>query len=78
MNANTGLKVPPKVKADFDACMEFYPENEREDCKHQFRDVVKEFGIDYAAKWIAGWRLMLETFGDVVLQHAAQKMAKAA
>ena len=78
MNANTGLKVPAKVKADFDACMEFYPENERENCKQDFRRVVEEFGIDSAAKWIAGWRLTLETHGDVALQYAAKRMAESA
>jgi hypothetical protein len=65
MSANTGL-VTRQMKEDFDACMVVVlpaqPE-ELDSFKQDLREVSAEYGQDYAAQWIAGWRQELEANG---------------
>jgi hypothetical protein len=65
MNVNTGL-VTRQMKADFDACMGVVlpaQPGELDSFKQDLLDVLAEYGQDYAAQWVAGWRQELETNG---------------
>ena len=69
MSANTGL-VTRQMKEDFDACMvvmlnhpDSQQKGELDSFKKDLRDVSAEYGQDYAAQWIAGWRQELEANG---------------
>lgn len=62
MSANTGL-VTREMKQDFEAAMLALLPGNIEPFKQDLRDVLREYGQDYAAQWIKGWRQELETNG---------------
>lgn len=50
------LVITKAMRDDFDACMVILKPADVEPFKADLRDVVRGYGRDRAAEWIAGWR----------------------
>ncbi len=64
MSANTGLKVTAAMKEDFDACMAILKPSIPELHKQDLRGVLQDYGREYAAQWLKGWRVTLESMRE--------------
>jgi hypothetical protein len=55
--------ITTAMRDDFAACMAILKPADVEPFKADLRDVVRGYGREYAARWIAGWRTELEANG---------------
>ncbi len=53
--------LPQSIRADFRACMVVLRPDDEAPFMADLRDVMRDYGREYAVNWIKGWRVTLET-----------------